>query len=452
MLDAAGREKLEMAVIGSMLFDPAAYGVISTRLKAEDFGVDVERSLFEAVGELRLAGRPVSTLTIQAHMNMSDETAETVWQTYIPNAVDRDTLAAYCDLLVQDNRLHSLRLLGLRLSGADTLEDADEILGELSASAAGKNGVKPVSALELIADFVNRQGTEMQKPEYLSFGIPALDEAAMVEPGDMVVIGGYSSAGKTLLSLQFALAMAKKYRVGYFSLETGTKKLGNRMIAHLLGTSLKTVKRWENSAEEYKRAVELGAEMSRQPGCLDYIEAAGFTARDIQAYALSYRYQVIFVDYLQIVEDPAKSIYEKVTNISMALHTLAQRHKIAVFPLAQLKRPDKVGAKPVPPGLWSFKESGQIENDADTAMVLYPEDPKDNASNRILAICKQKDGEKVDFTLKFDGPTQTMTYIPPSIASQIAAVKKAKREAEEWEKRQQTFEDLTGVEDKDLPF
>lgn len=449
MLDGPGRERLEMAVIGSMLFDEAAYGIVSTRLRAEDFEIDVERDLFSAVASLRLAGKPVSILTLQAALDMPDSAAEDVWNTYVLHGVDRDTLAAYCDLLVEDNRLHALRLLGLRLSGAETLDGADKILGELNSAVTGRAGVKPVSALDLIADFVNRQGAERGKPQYISFGIPAIDEAAMVEPGDMVVIGGYSSAGKTLLSLQFALAMAKKYRVGFFSLETGAKKLGNRMIAHLLGTSLKSVKRWDSTPAEYERAAALGVEMSQQAGRLDYIEAAGFTARDIQAYALAYKYEVIFVDYLQIVEDPGRSIYEKVTNISMALHTLAQRHKIAVFPLAQLKRPDKVGAKPIPPGLWSFKESGQIENDADTAMVLYPEDPKDNASNRILAICKQKDGEKVDFTLRFDGATQTMTYIPPSVASQIAAVKKARREAEDWERRQQSFDDLP---DEPVPF
>ena len=56
----------------------------------------------------------------------------------------------------------------------------------------------------------------------------------------------------------------------------------------------------------------------------------------------------------------------------------------------------------------SFRESGQIEQDADVAFILYPSDPDDNASSRILKVAKNKEGEKAKIELDFDGATQTM--------------------------------------------
>lgn len=449
MLDREGREKLEATILGSMLFDSRAVGIAATKLQKDDFSSG-SGYLFEAMCDLHASGAPVSPVTLQNALDAKADTVQAFYDSYVPACVHYDQVGAYCDLLVEQARTEQLRLLGLRLSGTESLEDAGGIVDEINASAMGRGSVKPVSALQLIADFANSKPGD--KPDYIPFGIKALDDAVMLERGDVLVVGGYSSSGKTLLSLQFALAMSQKYRVGYFSLETGSKKLGNRMMAHLLGVSLKDIKRGEITDEMRTGAVEVGIRMGAFKGHLDFIEASGFAPRDIQAYALSYRYDIVIVDYLQIVQGEGRDDYAKVTGISMALHSMAQRHKIAVIELAQLKRPEKTKGKPVPPSMWDFKESGQIENDADVALLLYPEDPDDNTSNRILKIAKQKDGEKAVFNIKFSGATQTMTVIPPSVASQMAAIKKAERETQrEREKLQVSFEDLPN-DDGDLPF
>lgn len=448
MLDKQGREKLESAILGSMLFDERAVSIAATKLQKSDFssGGGV---LFEAMCDLHGSGSPVTAITLQNALDAKEDVIKAYYDRYVPEAVHYGQVGAYCEMLAEQERLEQLRLLGLRLSGAESLDEAGRIVDEVNASAMGHGSVKPVSALQMLVDFISRPPED--KPEYIPFGLKALDDAVMLEKGDVLVVGGYSSSGKTLLSLQFALTMAEKYRVGYFSLETGARKLSNRMMAHLLGESLKDIKRGEITDEMRTGAAKISVNMSHQTGHLDFIEAAGFSARDIQAYALSYRYEIVIVDYLQIVQGEGRDPYSQITGISMALHTMAQMHKIAVIELAQLKRPEKVKGKPVPPSMWDFKETGQIENDADVAMLIYPEDPDDNRSHRILKVAKQKDGEKAVFTLKFSGATQTMTILPPSVAAQIAAVKKAEREAQrEQEKLQVSFEEIH--DDGDLPF
>ena len=89
---------------------------------------------------------------------------------------------------------------------------------------------------------------------------------------------------------------------------------------------------------------------------------------------------------------------------------------MTVVALAQLSRPEKTktkDGKPVPPSMSSFRESGQIEQDADVAMLLYPAEPNNNRSNRILKVSKNKEGEKLSLELAFDGATQTLTPIDP---------------------------------------
>ena len=240
------------------------------------------------------------------------------------------------------------------------------------------------------------------------YELSGIDELAanielFVEPGDFVVIGGYASSGKTMLSLQMALVLAERYRVGYFSLETSPGKLFARLIAHRAGVGLKQIKHRDLAPGEVDRLTRAATELDKLP--LELVQAGGMSVSDIQAVALAKRYEVIFVDYLQLADAPGSSRYEKVTAISIALHTLAQTHGITVIALAQLTRPEKSKGKPPPPSMQSFRESGQIEQDADVAMLLYPEDPDDNNSRRILKVSKNKEGEKLKLELEFDDAT-----------------------------------------------
>ena len=68
-------------------------------------------------------------------------------------------------------------------------------------------------------------------PEYVKWGLGGLDQEVHAAGGDMVVIGGYPSAGKTAFALQIAFAMARTRRVGFFSYETAADKLHDRTVA-----------------------------------------------------------------------------------------------------------------------------------------------------------------------------------------------------------------------------
>ena len=411
-----GLEYLQYAILHSLLNDPGCVGEVMTRLTAEDFDQLATRGLFEAISRLYLAGAPIDAVTVLREAG----------EDYLPALEEAarhpaGDAAYYCGLLREGMQLQRLRGCAQMLENAETMEAAESAIGKINALTTLRKKAEVVTAHQAAADFILRMGGK-EKPEYMSLGMPELDRLLFIEPGDFVLIGGYPSAGKTLLSLQFALALAEKYRVGYFSLETTPKKLTDRLISHMGRVPLSAIKSCRLEGEDARCAAQAARRLDKLP--LELISAGGMSVRDIQAAALNRRYQAVFVDYLQIVAAPGKSRYEQVTAVSIALHTMAQAHGVTVFALAQLSRPEKAEGKPVPPSMTSFRESGQLEQDADTAMLLWASDPTDNRSDRELKIAKNKDGERDTLELAFNGAIQTMTYTAgsgKSIAASFAA-------------------------------
>ncbi len=148
---------------------------------------------------------------------------------------------------------------------------------------------------------------------------------------------------------------------------------------------------------------------------LEFIPAAGSTVADIGAFARSRRYEIIYIDYVQLIAgDESRGLVAKNTAISQGLHTLAQSTGITVVGLAQLSRPSKDGAAKAP-RMNALRESGQYEQDADIIMLLYREDETDlSGPNRRLDVAKNKEGELGGIDLAFDGATQTFSERQPT--------------------------------------
>lgn len=147
----------------------------------------------------------------------------------------------------------------------------------------------------------------------------------------------------------------------YFSLETDPATLQARLIANQLYAPLSAVKNKTLSMNELDRL----ADMKRWP--LYIRSAAGKGVAWIKAQALRMKADIIFVDYLQLIHERGSSDrYNAITEISIALHELAQTTGILVVALAQLNR----NAARAEPSNADLRESGQIEQDADAILLL----------------------------------------------------------------------------------
>jgi replicative DNA helicase len=444
----------QKAVIGSMLIDDRCVGAVLAKLAPEDFSDGPCRNTFRAIKAQFLAGLPVDPVLIQEKVGGGESWAK--WAAEM--MVDTPTAANvehYADIVRQRAALWRLREQADKLLAATTLDEARQIVRGMSGLISDTGRMPRMTAAELAQDFIRRV-TSPEKPEYLPWGIPSADKTVYAERGDLCLLGGYPSAGKTLLSVQMALAQAKRYKVVYYTLETKPEKMADRIFAYLAKLSLTAIKNRDLTQTQISKAAE-AANLFVTETPIEFVRAAGSTVDDIAADAVSKGAEIIYIDYLQLIESDGRDRYSQVSAVSRGLKLFAQAHNITVVALAQLSRPEKTGKggeqRRMPPTMQSFKESGQIEQDADLAFLLWADDPNDNGSRRVLKLGKNKEGPKFTVHMDFDGPTQTMVEAeqqPDNSAAQHysslgRAVKAAHRA------KQVKFEEITeGYEDN--PF
>lgn len=175
-----------------------------------------------------------------------------------------------------------------------------------------------------------------------------------------------------------------------------------RVIANRLGASLADVKRKAVPVDE----LDFLAELHRWP--LYIKSAAGKGTAWIKAQAQRMRADVVFVDYLQLLADGrAKDRYQAVTSISMGLHELAQTTGILVVALAQLNR----AAAHAVPSVADLRESGQVEQDADSVLLLSNDD-----SQYLAILAKNKEGKTGKIPITFDKEHQRFLEITGGVS------------------------------------
>lgn len=452
-----GGLRAQLSVIGSMLIDDRCVPLVLPKLTPGDFTDGTCRATFSAIQKLIQAGRPVDPVTVVDAMKGGDKYIGWVREAMeaTPTAAN---VEAYIPVVRNSAALYRLRELADKVLQCVDLEDAEPLVRKMSSALSATDRMPRMTGPELAANFMERMGSK-DKPQYLPWGIPTADRATYAELGDVILLGGYASSGKTLLSILMAMAQAKAgYRVGYYSLETKPEKMADRMFASLAKVSMGQIKSRTFGAYEWEKFAE-AANCVATVCPFDVIRAAGSTVDDITTDAIGHGYQVIYVDYVQLVQVPGvrnSDRYAQVTAASQGLKTFAQSTNTAVVALAQLSRPDKEGKSGnyVPPSMHSFRESGQLEQDADVAFLVYPSDPNDNSSNRVFKIGKNKEGPRPNVELAFRGDTQTMVELEPapdrSAAAELAANGRAVKAANRA-KAQVEFQEIKGG-NKDNPF
>lgn len=444
----------QQSVIGSMLIDERCVPLVFQKLRPEDFTEPTCRTICHAIHTVFLEGKVPDPVAVVGAIKGGDN--------YVPwmrQVMEITPTAANVGEYIGQVREASMmyRFRELCMTGMECLDttEAAELSRKMSLVLSSSDRMPRMTGPELAANFLERMNSK-DKPKYLPWGIPTADRATYAELGDMILLGGYASSGKTLLSILMAMAQAKAgYKVGYYSLETKPEKMADRMFSSLARVPMGQIKSRTFSAYEWEKFAE--ASNCVATVCpFDVIRASGSTVDDITADALGHGYQVIYVDYVQQLTvagmrtDNPRIV---VTEVSQRLKRFAQSTGTAVVALAQLSRPDKEGKSGdyIAPTLHSFKESGQLEQDADVAFLVWPTDPNNNRSNRMFKIGKNKEGSRESVELAFYGDTQTMVELVPEPDYSVAAELNAQGRAIKQANRAKAYQEVK-VKDKDLPF
>ena len=403
----------EQGVLGSMLIDGEAIGPMLAAVRPEDFQRPENRNIFQAFRELYGQGKACDPILINEYMGGS-------YRQYLADLMELTPTAAnaeeYARVLRESSRLWRLRTIGDKLAQAEDLESCRKLADQAGLLLCDRSEVRKTDMKQGLKEFFLRHGGGQQK-EFIRWGISWLDERLHIGGGDMVVIGGQASSGKTAFALQLAFHIARQKRVGFFSYETGNEKLIDRTVACQTLVSYEKVMTDKLEREDMQQIYEMRRELEEPD--MEYLETNGWTVSDIGAYAMARRYDVIVVDYLQKIAVTSQGRYlgdyERVSRVSSDLQQLGRQTGRIIIALSQLSRPGKDGLGPT---MASLRSSGQIEQDADVVLLLYRENEQDTESRRKLVIAKNKDGRANEGTLlEFDGDNQrfrrSVSWTPP---------------------------------------
>lgn len=383
----------QYSVLGSVLIEPRLVPKMVSLTRSEDFSGPCS-TVYEVMRKLFAAGVPVDIISLRDALNGQYGEFMMQLMEVTPTAAN---LEHYIRLCRKQAQLQQLKSLGSELLALEDLEKGRTLLEQASALLVDKPGVRIVSMSDALGSFFDRHTGEVK---YLSWPVPELNNVLYAEKGDFILVGGYPSAGKSAWSLQCAWHWAGSHKVGFFSLETSPEKLFDRQMAGVANLTMDDIKRnrigqgdWDRICMDTNRITERN---------LEIIPAAGMTAADIRSITMMRRYEIILIDYIQLLGSSGNNRTEQVTNISLSLHRMAQDMGVTVVALSQLKR--KSGDEE--PESSDLRESGQLEQDADVIQILQLEKKNEPEGNRVLHITKNKEGTCPKILLAFDGKHQ----------------------------------------------
>jgi len=218
---------------------------------------------------------------------------------------------------------------------------------------------------------IDKNNSGIQNPKY---GIERIDVATHgVDAGQFVVIGAQQGMGKSLFAMNIFLNMAKQGKsILFCSLEMKGAQVQTRVWSHSL--SLPHGKLADYSDEESILERLSSAEKEFDGLDVHYFCMGGMTVQDIEKELMKKKYDVVVVDYVQLMREPGANSYERVSRISNGLKALAMNYDCAVIGLSQI---NKEGQKAGRPKAYHLKDSSSLEQDAEVIMILWREMDED---------------------------------------------------------------------------
>ena len=440
----------QTAVLGSMLLDARCVPVLMSQLEADDFPDPTARSIFEAFRRLFLADKTIDPVTVLGELG-SDAYGPT-----LADMMRQTPTAANCEeyarILRESSQLRAIREACWRIGSSEHMDlaQARELLADAAMLLVSTGSrITRYSYTEMIHRCLDRQN-DTKPRDFLDFGIEAMNKRVHVSRGDFVILGAYSSVGKTAFALQLGLNVAKAgKRVGFYSYETNEEHAGDRMVANDADVDLQRLKDKRVKPSDIFRIQDAG---QRSMLChFDLIESARMTTADLRVDILSHRYEVVFLDYVQLVPGKGAERKDVVTQVSMDLHAMCQELGVTIIALSQVTLPELKQDKS---RRWicmqDLRESKQLLQDGETILLLDLELTQNRASDRVLIVDKNKDGPTGNFFLTFDARHMRFAYRDPE-ADKPGKKKKPPEDKDEQIKGQGTFEELSD-DDGPLPF
>ena len=425
----------EQSVLGGLLLDNSAADKVGDILAGEDFYNDAHRSVFAAIMNLIADNKPADVVTVAEALGSLKKLDYVGGMAYLGALVENVPTAAnirrYAEIVRERSILRRLAAAGgeiadtaynpLGRSVREILDQAETRVFEIAEHGArGQQGFQELRPL--LTQVVERIELlfARENPSDVT-GVPTgftdLDRLTSgLQEGDLIVVAGRPSMGKTALALNIAehIALSTKVKlpVAVFSMEMGATQLAMRLIGSVGRLDQHKIRTGQLSPDDWERLSDALGRLSDAAIHID--ETAALNALELRARArrLARQYGgklgAIVVDYLQLMQAVAQGENRatEISEISRSLKALAKELRVPVIALSQLNRSleQRPNKRPI---MSDLRESGAIEQDSDLILFIYRdevynEDTQDKGVAEII-VGKQRNGPIGTVKLAFLG-------------------------------------------------
>jgi replicative DNA helicase len=417
-------QEAECSVLGSMLRDNGVIGDVVQIIRAENFYYDHHIKIYQAMVRLYDKGHPVDLVTVAEALKEQKQVEDIGGYPYLAKLWDAAPTAAnaeYYARIVRDKAIvRYLIHAGTEIlrDAYDQAQPADELLEDaerkiLDIAQMGITG-QTHTLEQALAEAYDRIDTRGQRDQMAISGLPTgyrdLDEkTAGLQNSELVILAARPSVGKTALALNLArhMVVEENLPVFFVSLEQSRIELAERFLCMQARVDSHKLRKGHLSSDDMQKLIEAGGILRNARLFIDDTPGQGMLRIAANARRLKLRHgiRVVMVDYLQLIEpdNRRESRQEQVAQISRRLKFLARELMIPVVALAQVNRSSE-DRQDHRPRLADLRESGSIEQDADTVMLLHrPEmyEPGQHEGTLELIIAKQRNGPTGELTLTF---------------------------------------------------
>ncbi len=438
----------EQAVLGGLLLDPVAWDNVADAVTQDDFYRPDHRLIFGAIAALAADGKPCDVVTVSQHLERTGKLEAAGGLAYL-SSIARDTptaanVRAYADIVRERSLLRQLARAGTDIATAvfkndgesarELVDRAEQRVFEIAEGSFRKReGALPVrQILPGVIDQIDDWHNNPDKLRGLPTGFTDFDKlTGGLRPGDLMIIAGRPSMGKTTLAVNMAEYAAvhpgTRASVAIFSMEMPSEQVITRMLASVGGVPLNNLRSGRISDDDWVRITSATSQLSEAKIFVD--EAPALNPTELRARARRVKREhglnLVVIDYLQLMNVPGtqENRATEIAEISRGLKALAKELQVPVIALSQLNRAveQREHKKPV---MSDLRESGSLEQDADLILLIYREEVYDrNTTKKGVAeidLVKHRNGEIGTFFLTFQGQyTRFANYVPDSYAEGV---------------------------------
>ncbi len=423
----------EQSLLGGLLLDNQAFDKIADLVTAEDFYRDDHRRIYRHVAKLIEQAKPADVVTVAESIDASEDKERTGGPAYLgslaQNTPSALNIRRYAELVRE--RAVQRRLIQVATEIAESaLSPSGKEVGQLLDEAEsrilevgergqrGTQGFEPIQpVLARVFERIDRLYHQENKSDVtgLPTGFADLDErTAGLQEGDLVIVAGRPSMGKTAFALNIAehVAVENGVPVAIFSMEMGATQLAMRMLGSIARVDQHKMRTGRLNDEEWSRLSTAMGKLHDAPIFID--ETGALNALELRTRARRIHRQcgklgLVMVDYLQLMSatSDGENRATEISEISRSLKALAKELGAPVVALSQLNRAVET-RNDKRPMMSDLRESGAIEQDADVILfiyrdeVYYPEKPESKGTAEVI-IGKQRNGPIGKVNLTFLG-------------------------------------------------